>query len=169
MKTVFIWKAPGRAFLAVCLLAFVAAGCATSGGESKVRVTEEKQYIRLNHVQDTSQLTLRNGDSLAMVCSKCKTVWYQSPASTATPFFYPPPLRAGVVGDLGWQRQRWAFHDWERRHYCPGCKSTVTTTGAWKDSKETIKHTCDSCGEDSVFCCATQKDAPATKGMAPKQ
>ena len=57
METGFIWKAPARAFLAVCWLAFVAAGCATSGGESKVRVTEEKQYIRLNHVQDTSQLT----------------------------------------------------------------------------------------------------------------
>lgn len=154
---------------ALGLLALLMAGCASSGAKSRVRVTEEKGYIRLNHVQDAPLTSgLKKGDALAMVCSKCKTVWYQSPASAANPFFYPPPLRQGIVGDVGWQRQRWAFHDWSHRHYCPGCKSTVTTTGTSKDRKETIAHTCNSCGDDSVFCCATQKDATPTEGMEKK-
>ena len=167
MNTKMTMKTPGRVVLAVGRLAFVAAGCASSGGKSSVRVTEEKQYIRLNHVQDTSQLDLKKGDALAMVCSKCKTVWYQNPASSRSPFYYPPPLRGGIAdGPSGWQQQRWAFHDWERRHYCPGCKSTITTTGTWK---ENIKHSCDTCGSRSVFCCATTRDAPPTEGMQLKK
>jgi RNase P subunit RPR2 len=148
------------------LLALAMTGCASSGGKPRVRVTEEKGYIQLTHVQDASQpVALKKGDAMAMVCGKCKTVWYQSPASASRPFFYPPPLRQGVAGDAGWQHQRWAFRDWSKRHYCPGCKSTVTTTGTWKDRKETIKHTCESCGDNSVFCCATKADDPPTPGM----
>ena len=169
MNTRMTMKTPAS-LLAIGVLAFVAAGCASSGGKSKVRVTEEKQYIRLNHVQDTSQLALKKGDALAMICSECKTVWYQSPASAASPFFYPPPLRGGIAGGpSGWQQQKWAFHDWERRHYCPGCKSSITTTGTWKEKKETIKHTCDNCGSDSVFCCASTREGQPTEGMQSKQ
>jgi RNase P subunit RPR2 len=155
--------------VAIALLALVMAGCASSGSKPRVRVTEEKGYIQLTHVQEKSQpAALKKGDAMAMVCGKCKTVWYQSAASASRPFFYPPPLRQGIVGDVGWQRQRWAFHDWSRRHYCPGCKSTVTTTGAWLNEKETVKHTCDTCGEDSLFCCATKKDGTPTIGMEKK-
>jgi RNase P subunit RPR2 len=154
--------------VAIGLLAFVAAGCASSASKSRVRVTEEKQYIRLTHVQDTSQpVNLKKGDATAMVCGKCKTVWYQGLNSPSSQFVYPAPLRGGIAGSIGWQQQRWAFHDWSQRHYCPSCKSTITTTGTWKDRKETVKHTCDACGDDSVFCCATTPDGPPTAGMKP--
>lgn len=53
--------------------------------------------------------------------------------------------------------------------YCPGCKSTITVTGAGFNLKEEIKHTCEACGSDSVFCCATNHDAPATEGMELKK
>lgn len=166
MKTTTTAKTRAR-LAALGLFALVMTGCASSGAKSRVRVTEEKGYLQLNHVQDASLASgLKKGEALAMVCGKCKTVWYQSPASASRPFFYPPPLRQGIVGDLGWQQQRWAFHDWTQRHYCPGCKSTVTTTGTWKERKETVVHTCNSCGDDSVFCCATTPDAPTT-GMEP--
>lgn len=154
--------------LALGLLAFLAGGCASSGGKSTVRVTEEKQYIRLSHVQDTSQpLNLKKGDAVAMACSKCKTVLYR-PITTSTAWFYQPPMRRGIAGYSGWQREQAAFQDWSQRHYCPGCKSTITTTGTWFNRKETVKHTCDACGDDSVFCCATKKDTTPTDGMEKK-
>jgi hypothetical protein len=166
-------KATLASLAVIGLLAFVAAGCASSGGKPHVRVTEEKGYIQFNHIQDTSQsMALKKGAAMAMACSKCKTVWYDTVTPASSQFFYPPPLRGGIAGSLGWQQQRWAFHDsfhdWSQRHYCPGCKSTITTTGTRENTKETIKHTCHACGEESVDCCATQKDAPPTEGMEKK-
>lgn len=155
------------------LAAVVLIGCASSGGKSSARVTvtEEKQYIRLHHVRDTSQpLNLKKGDAVAMTCAKCKTVLYQ-PVTAPTTSFYQPWARSGpgLHGSYaGWYRERAAFQDWSQRHYCPGCKSTIATTGRWFNQKETVKHTCSSCGDDSVFCCATQHDRPPTDGMSPK-
>jgi predicted RNA-binding Zn-ribbon protein involved in translation (DUF1610 family) len=80
-----------------------------------------------------------------MVCTKCKTILY--PKSRGTRFAAPL----------------------EHRHYCPGYKSTITVTGAGFSLKEEVKHTCEACGSDSVFCCATMKDAPATEGMEHKE
>ena len=51
---------------------------------------------------------------------------------------------------------------------CPGCKSTITVTGAGFDAKEEVKHTCEACGSGSVFCCATKHAAPSTEGMEKK-
>lgn len=145
---------------ALALMLFVT-GCASSRSNS-TRVVEEKQYIQLHHVQDTAQpFDLKKGDAVAMVCSKCKTVWVRKLASSSSSFpyhwgypgaasqYYFPPRPAST---------------WVRQHYCPGCKSTVTITGKWFDGKETVKH----CGDDSIFCFATRKDASATEGMEPK-
>ncbi|ODU23930.1 MAG: hypothetical protein ABS95_02740 [Verrucomicrobia bacterium SCN 57-15] len=155
------------------LLVIVAlAGCASSGGRSAVRVTEEKQYIRLHHVWDTSQpLNLKKGDAVAMACTKCKTVLYR-PVTGSTTSFYQPWARSGPglpgYSYSGWQQERAAMQDWSQRHYCPGCKSTITTTGTGFNQKETIKHTCASCGDASVFCCATGQNAARTEGMEQK-
>ena len=125
------------------VITLLAAGCA-SGGKAHVRVSEENQYIRLNHVQDTSQLlNLKKGDAVAMVCSKCKTVLYANVDKPRNRFVVP----------------------FEHRHFCPGCKSTITMTGAGLHLKEEVKHTCSACGSDSVFCCATSKGASPTEGM----
>lgn len=158
----------GGALLAIVVLA----GCASSGGKPAVRVTEEKQYIRLHHVQDTSQpLALKKGDAVAMACAKCKTVLYR-PVTASTTSFYQPWTRSGPglpgYSYSGWQRERGSMQDWFQRHYCPGCKSTITTTGSWLNSKETVKHSCDVCGSDSVFCCATSKVTPPAEGMEKK-
>lgn len=165
MKTKFN-LVPGFALGALLLLTVMAAGCASSGGKPTVRVTEEKKYILLNHVQDTSQpLDLKKGDAVAMACSKCKTIWYDSVDRSTTRFYYPfgpSPSRSSFDYSAR------PFPTWERRHYCPGCKSTITTTGSWKDRKAEIKHTCTSCGDESVFCCATRKDTAATEGMEKK-
>ena len=124
-------------------LAFVIAGCASSGP----RVTEEQKFIQLHHVANTGEeLNLKKGDAVAMVCTKCKSVLYST------------------LNDP--RRNPW--RPLERRHYCPGCKSTITTTGAGFNLKDYVKHTCDACGDDSVFCCATKRGASATEGMEKK-
>lgn len=81
-----------------------------------------------------------------MVCNKCKTVLYASVDKPRTRFTTP----------------------FEHRHYCAGCKSTITAAGAGFKSKEEVKHTCDACGSESVFCCATKRDARPTEGMEKK-
>lgn len=152
---------------ATLLLALGVAGCAWSGDKPRVRVVEEKGHIQLHHVRDTSQpLDLKKGDVTAMVCTKCKTVWYQPVVSPSA--WHPYSVRMGTSGYRAWLEQRQALEDWSRRHYCPGCKSTITISGTWLNRKETVKHVCEACGEASVFCCATSKEAPPTEGMEPK-
>ena len=126
------------------ILALAVAGCASPGSKPSVRVVEEKGFIPLSHVTDTtSQMNLQKGDMIAMACSKCKTV---------------------LVSTVGQPRGRF-FVPLEHQHYCPGCKSTITTTRTGLSSKQEIKHSCNACGDDSVFCCATQKGADATQDM----
>ena len=42
----------------------------------------------------------------------------------------------------------------EPRHECPGCHSTVTTSGNGKARAGTVKHTCTLNGSESASCCA---------------
>ncbi|ODU23929.1 MAG: hypothetical protein ABS95_02735 [Verrucomicrobia bacterium SCN 57-15] len=122
------------------LLVLALSGCVSTSP----RVTEERKFIQLHHVANTEgELNLKKGDSIAMVCTKCKTVLYADVNRPRTRFFVPL----------------------EHRHYCPGCKSTITLTGSGFHAKEEVKHTCDACGSDSLFCCATKRGAPPTEGM----
>lgn len=156
----------GTALLIIAALA----GCASPNGKSTVRVREEKQYIQLRHLQDTSQpLALKKGDAVAMACSQCRTVLYRHVTTSAT-WPYAPLVRSDVAGCFsGWQREPLPSPYWDQRHYCPGCKSTITTTGTWLNRRETVKHTCSACGDESLFCCTTANDAGATEGMELKQ
>lgn len=125
------------------VLVVAVSGCASTSP----RVTEERKFIQLHHVANTGDdINLKKGDAIAMVCTKCKTVLYADVNRPRTRFFVPL----------------------EHRHYCPGCKSTITQTGAGFTLKEEIKHTCDACGNDSVFCCATKRGALPTEGMEQK-
>lgn len=128
---------------ALLLLAVGIAGCASS----RTYVTEEKKFIPLYHVKNTAdEVNLKKGDAVAMACTKCKTVLYANVDKPRTRFFTPL----------------------ERRHYCPGCKSTITVTWSGLKSKQEVKHTCEACGDDSVFCCATKREPPPTERMEKK-
>lgn len=125
-------------------LALIIAGCASS----RTYVTEEKKFIPLHHVKNTTdELDLTKGDTVAMACTKCKTVLYQ---------------------DVTRPRNRF-FRTLEHRHYCPGCKSTITVNWTGLKTNQEIKHTCEACGNDSVFCCATKRASSVTEGMEKKQ
>lgn len=129
---------------ATLALVLVVGGCASS----RAYVTEEKKFIPLHHVRNTAdEVTLKKGDAVAMACTKCKTVLYANVNKPRTRFFTPL----------------------EHRHYCPGCKSTITVNWTGLKSTEEVKHTCAVCGDDSVFCCATKRDRPSTEGMEPKK
>lgn len=147
MKTrrLIIQLVGGGALLALVLLV---AGCASPSGKTTTRVYEERKFIPLYHVANTEDtMNLKKGDAIAMACAKCKTV---------------------LFADVNRPRNRF-FTPFEHRHYCPGCKSTITVTGRGFKAKETVKHTCDACGDDSVFCCATRREAPPTEGMTPQR
>jgi RNase P subunit RPR2 len=124
----------------LAVLALLVTGCTSP----RTHVTEERKFIQLHHVANTgADLNLKKGDAIAMACAKCRTVLYANVNRPRTRFFTPL----------------------EHRHYCPGCKSVITTTGAGFKWNEEVKHTCSSCGSDSVFCCATTRAARPTEGM----
>ena len=126
------------------VLLLLVIGCASS----RTYVTEEKKSIPLHHVKNTTdELDLTKGDAIAMACTKCRTVVSKAKSGLSRRFFRPL----------------------ETRHYCPGCKSTITVTGLGLKSNQEIKHTCVGCGNDSVFRFATKRASAATQGMATKQ
>ena len=93
---------------------------------------------------------LKTGDSIAMVCSKCKTVWVTR-------------VKQGVKGAelLTAKGQPTEIIG---THACNGCNSTLEVVGVQKGAHLELKHTCKACGDDSAFCCAT-KPGSGTKGM----
>lgn len=132
----------------VLALALAMTGCTTTELKSTTRICEERKYIQLHHVAGTSEtLNLWKGDAVAMACRKCKTVLYADPDRPRTKFFTP----------------------FEHRQYCPGGKSTITVSGSGFNRREQFTHTCAGCGDGSACCCATQKVASPTEGMAPDQ
>lgn len=49
-------------------------GCASTGGKPTTRVYEERKYIQLHHLADTSAMSQQTSEAVGMACSDCKTV-----------------------------------------------------------------------------------------------
>ena len=104
-----------------------------------------EHLMMLNHINTPAQAEeLKPGDRIAMVCSKCKSVMVHNVATEKG------HIKIMTIGE---------------KHLCPGCGSTITVAGAGKGKHDEVKHVCDKCGDDSVFCCATKPGAGATEGM----
>ncbi len=157
---------------ALLALPVIVAGCASPHNHAAVRVTEERQYIQLRHLRDTSQpVASKRGAAVAMACGKCKTLWYPTANGPSGGFIGPwgghlllcggGLYHSPLVNPVLDRQEPW--------HYCPGCKSTITVTGKGKSRKETVKHTCSACGEDSAYCCARTGHGSPTEGMEPKK
>ena len=100
--------------------------------------------LLMTHVTTAEQVQkLEPGDAVAMVCEKCKSVMVHNVTTEKG------HIKVMTVG---------------AKHMCPGCSSTITTVGTGKGTKNEVKHVCEKCGSDSIFCCAT-KPGSATKGM----
>ena len=87
---------------------------------------------------------LKPGDTIAMVCTKCKTVAIER-----------------VTVEKGHIRHVTPGE----KHLCAGCNTYIKVVGTGKQAKDEVKHVCEGCGDDSAFCCATKPGSGATKGM----
>jgi hypothetical protein len=107
-----------------------------------------EHLMMLHHINTQAQAEeLKPGDTIAMVCTKCKSVMVHNVTTEKG------HIQVMTVGE---------------KHLCPGCGSTITTVGVGKGAKDEVKHVCDKCGSDSVFCCATKPGAGGTEGMEKK-
>jgi hypothetical protein len=106
-----------------------------------------KPWLHLNHVQTEKQFgEIPNGATVAMACSKCKSVTVISQQWKGT-----KPSQGTIEKEL-------------IVHQCPGCGGKMTT-----ELKQTkMIHTCSKCGEDSAYCCATTAPGKPTPGMEKK-
>jgi hypothetical protein len=107
-----------------------------------------EHLVMLTQINTTNQAAeLKPGDTMAMVCAKCKSVMVHNVSTEKG------HIQVMTVGE---------------KHLCPGCSSTITTVGVGKGKHNEVKHTCEKCGSDSVFCCATAPGTGATQGMDKK-
>ena len=90
---------------------------------------------------------LKPGDTMVMVCAKCKSVMIHNVSTEKG------HIKTMTVGE---------------KHMCPGCESTITVVGTGKGGHDEVKHTCEKCGDDSVFCCATKPGQGGTEGTEKK-
>jgi hypothetical protein len=110
-----------------------------------------EHLVMLTHLNTQAQAEeLKPGDSIAMVCSVCKSVMVHNVTTEKG------HIKIMTVGE---------------KHLCPGCNSTITTVGTGKGPKgahNEVKHVCEKCGSESVFCCATKPGSKPTEGMDKK-
>ena len=103
----------------------------------------------LNEIKTREQAeALKPGDTIAMVCAKCKSVMIHNVTTQKG------HIKIMTVGE---------------KHLCPGCNTYIKVAGGGKlGAKDEVKHVCEKCGDDSVFCCATKPGSGSTKGMEKK-
>lgn len=108
---------------------------------------KERQF--LNEIKTRKEdEALKPGDSIAMICAKCKSVMIHNVTTEKG------HIKVMTVGE---------------KHLCPGCNTYIKVVGGGKQgAKDEVKHVCEKCGDDSVFCCATKPGSGVTKGMEKK-
>jgi len=115
------------------------------------QVKGAEKLMQLNRITTPAQAeALKPGDSVVMVCAKCKSVMMHNVTTEKG------HIKIMTVGE---------------KHLCPGCNTTIETVGVGKGpngAHDVVKHVCKACGDDSVFCCATKPGSGATKGMEKK-
>jgi hypothetical protein len=90
---------------------------------------------------------LKPGDQIVMACTKCKSAMIHRVDTEKG------HVKVMTIGE---------------KHMCPGCDSTITVVGQGKSKQDKVTHTCEKCGDDSVFCCATKAGSGPTPGMKKK-
>jgi hypothetical protein len=134
--------------LAVAAFAWLSANAQDATAPMKPMKGGE-HLMMLNHITTQAQVdALKPGDSIAMVCSKCKTV--------STEFVTKESKGNVTLMTPG------------ETHLCPGCGSVVKVVGVGKGASAQINHVCTMCGSDSMFCCATSTNSAPTTGMGTK-
>jgi len=136
----------------VCCLA--AAFALTAGVASNALAAETKtakggasELMNLKPITTRAEAeALKPGDVIAMTCTKCKSIMVHN----VTKERGQGTAKIMTVGE---------------KHLCPGCNTYIETVGRGKGAKDEIRHVCEKCGDDSVFCCASKPGSGGTKGM----
>jgi hypothetical protein len=119
--------------------------------QAEVQVSEPLKpapvMCHMNHINTQAQAeALKPGDSLAMVCSKCKHVIAVEITASSTTH-----IKMLTVG--------------EKAKCHEGCDGSVevVATGKGKGKDAEVKHVCSKCGDDSMFCAAVKPGSGAMK------
>ena len=113
-------------------------------------LAQEKGAQKLMKIQTTEDLQkLDVGDTIIMSCPKCKES-YATVVEKSFKTAKPDELKTIAT------------------HLCPSCDTKVVTTGTGKMAKDTLVHTCKTCGSQEVSCCAMKKGGATTTGMPGK-
>lgn len=143
----------GTSILFALAIALFGTGCASDTSSSQMKPMKGGEHLLMLQGISTTQEAnaLTPDDSIAMVCTKCQTVWVSR-------------AKQGVKGA---QLLSDGFQPTELigTHACAGCKSTLTVVGHAKGDITELKHSCSACGDNSAFCCATKVGSGPTKGM----
>src|SRR5215510_4530381 len=95
------------------------------------QVKGAEKLMQLNRITTPAQAeALKPGDSIVMVCTKCKSVMMHSVTREKG------HIEIMTVGE---------------KHLCPGCNTTIETVGFGKGKRDEVKHVCNACGDESVF------------------
>ncbi len=134
---------------AVFALAVAAALPVTARADDSMKPMKGAEHLMmLNAITTPEQVeALKPGDTIAMACPKCKTIIVEKVTTVKGHINLTTP------GEV---------------HLCSGCKSTIVTVGTGKNAHNELKHICNVCGSDSVFCCATSTNSAPTTGMEQK-
>jgi predicted RNA-binding Zn-ribbon protein involved in translation (DUF1610 family) len=142
-------KTSRSSILIAATLAVAAFLPSTQAAEPSKGAAKQLELIHIETVADID--ALKTGDSIAMACTKCKTIWVskvkQDAKGAEVQLAKGKPVK--LIGV----------------HGCPGCKGEVTISPHMKGRELALKHVCTACGDDSAFCCATRKAGDSTKGM----
>jgi len=136
---------PLRSFaLAIAGLTLLGAAPVNHAADPHMSMKGAEHLVYLNSPAKAEEL--KKGDTVAMVCAKCKSV---------------------SVTRVEKQRGHW-YTKSGTKHGCAGCGSEIEVVrmgdhGIDKQKHETVKHVCKTCGGESAFCCAT-KAGTADKG-----
>jgi hypothetical protein len=129
--------------MAIALSAWLPSNLGAADNHSDMKGGEH--LMSLNKIATKAESeALKPGDSIAMVCTKCKSVSVQNVTSEKG------HIKLMTVGE---------------KHACSGCNSVITVIGIGKGATTELKHSCGKCGDTSAFCCATKPGSKGTEGM----
>jgi hypothetical protein len=106
------------------------------------------RLMKLSTAQSVQQVEA--GDTILMSCPKCKDT-YVTVVTKPMKGMQPAEIQQVI------------------KHLCPSCTTAIKTVGVGKNAKDTLVHTCNSCGSDDAYCCLLKKGGNPTSGMEEKK
>src|SRR5215831_6094899 len=122
--------------LALAAIAFISAPFA-----ARAQMKGAQRLMKLQTTEDLQQV--EKGDTIIMSCPKCKETYAQVVDKSLK------GLKAGEMKNVP-------------IHLCDKCDTKIVTQGTGKQAKDTLVHSCKSCGSEDVSCCLMKKNGGIT-------